>query len=190
MNESEKTKIQLCCIIAILLLIILLLGWRDGQKENDNLKLQSDNETLQIKALNLISEVESNEKRVDTVYTEKLKIKRIYEDSIVYLNTLDSSQHDSLFNTLYPSKDSANRTYYRYNDAKIQLKLDSNIIKFKDSNIFDLKNVIQINDTIHRNDSLILFNTVKQAKKDIRKARNKGRVEGGVIGFIFGLLIP
>jgi hypothetical protein len=180
-NDNYFLFLLSIAVVAIVLLCfkVFNLSHELGHEQRISSVLLTDISALQ-------DSIRSNKHIVDTLYLQKVSIQVKYRDKIVLISQLDSVQHDSLFGLIYPSKDSANRTFYHYQHASEQLVLSDSIIVVKDSIISDLETIISNKDTL-----LIQANKdLANEKKSTKKAYRKGLLQGGALGFILGLLIP
>jgi len=150
--------------------LILALGlaltasmYRTCNTENQSLKLQSNNETLQAEIANLNQGIKANEIIVETLYVDKWHAANKSEAKIAEVRALDKPQQDSLNRLLYPTVDSANLTYYHCIAAREQLALSDSIITIKDTIIGSLQLVSLKKDTI-------ISNNAKELRKEEKKA--------------------
>lgn len=133
-------KTQTALILALLFALFSLLYYTCGKEKQLNehtailAKINAENESLR-------RSIRNQNKEVDTLYIERGNVKKRYDKKIREIKTLDSAQHDSLFGLIYPSKDSANATYYHYLSAREQLEITDSIVSRQDTIITHLERI-------------------------------------------------
>lgn len=133
-------KTQTALILALSFALCSLLYYTCGKEKQLNertavlAKINAENESLR-------DSIGHQKKEVDTLYLERTKVQTKYQTIIQQIKTLDSAQHDSLFGLIYPSKDSANATYYHYLSAREQLIITDSIVSRQDTIITHLERI-------------------------------------------------
>ncbi len=185
-NENDNYFLTLLAIATIVIVLLCFKLFSLGNKYEHEANMSS---ALLTDIAALEDKVRSNKHIVDTLYVQKVSIQTKYRDRIRLISQLDSVQHDSLFGLIYPSKDSANKTFYHYNHASEQLALSDSIITIKDSIIVDLTTISFKKDTIIAIKDKVIDSKDKQIASQ-KKITKRAYVIGGAVGFIIGLLIP
>jgi hypothetical protein len=175
---------DLTLIICVGVIAILLVRGLKTEHEINPLKLE--NEKLQTERSELINRTNEYATIIDSLNERKTATITKYKTIKQIVKQYDTIEKRIYFNNNIGSIDSCNQLHIAYNECKELLTIADSTNLIKDTIIGILTDANLKADTIIKNDKIILADTKKQAKKDVRNAYLKG----GVVGLLIALLIP
>lgn len=141
MNKYER----LFTWTTIGVLILFLIGTCNHEKGSSDTEKDNQISELQREKDSLTIIVGLKEIRVDSFEVKRDIVKTVYRDRIKYVKSLDSSQHDALFDTLYAGrKDSANVVFYQNEQCQQELAYCDSSSMEKDTIIQAQKEIITV----------------------------------------------
>jgi len=178
---TTKDIIGIVLIAAVIVLAI--------DKCNHTPVTPPDNTRLTQERNGLLDSAKAKEAVVQTVYTDRVKIKHHYDTIINQVETFDSAKVRIYYDSLVQSQLNAVTNYYKLKSCKAELSKMDSIYSLDSAIKIDLWKAIAISDTIHANDSLALVAAKKDGKRRFWKGFKWGFGSGTGVGTIGTLLL-
>lgn len=157
--------------MAFFVMLIVIFGLA-VDKCNNTPVTPPDNTRLTQERNGLLDSAKAKEAVVQTVYTDRVKIKHHYDTIINEVETFDSATVKIYYDSLVQSQLNAVTNYYKLKSCKAELSKMDSIYSLDSAIKSDLTRANLLADTMLRNDSL----TIAQLRKDVKKERNGKRL--------------